>query len=471
MTFIASSTQFALASTSDEKAWTNTDIRQWSKAHGGGNYNQISRSVFSYPHLYIKPKNGGQLTYFERHILEQHKLVDPTQKCPSCKVGMIKGLDHNAFSFRQHLTLIELLELLDITEHHFNLSSIVLMTQGRHKRELTSLQSQQLQKWLQVEGDKIKETHDKKRGMKGKLVKLLHELHFYQTLIPSSHDEIPYDYTLLLGGSIQQMQMRFVTMVATFDNYNMLDSYNRKSTRNLGKIVTLTCDRVVNSGSQKNSEIEIDPDYETVWFEVKDGMVDVSEHERSRVSDLTEDTAYKAIVYAVKRMCSDVDFFESHRKSRQGFHLEGHLPEKGVINYLYQFTDYNFELSDAFLDASCRFLEHYPEPVTLLTPELPSGAVDKSRPTTKQTVKEWVDVNKPCSDQDECRVLTVSSQPNARYQQLAVLQGIEDTLLKNQTTKVQVSLTALGASDQIPTDEALDNLSRALYMILVRPVR
>lgn len=453
-------------------------VKLWAQQFGGDKYNQISRSVTSCPYLQILKANGGWYTTYEKALLAQYKDIDLAKSSPTSPVGLIRDLDHNVFSVPQHVRLIELLQLLGITRHNFDLFTIVLLTQNKGHNRLTLAQQQEAQNWLLPEGQVVEETHDNVRDMKHQLVEILRSLSMYQTLVPSSFDKDPFDHTLLLGGSIQQMQMRFLGLVAFCDNYFIPEELDGvkpypEISRGMGDITALTCDRVVNSGNQKDYELEVDKRHNTIWFEIdKENMIDISKNERSHISDLTEDTAYKAIVYAVKRMCRDQNFFNDHRRSRLGFHPQGHLPERGVANYLYQKNEYDYELTDHFLRASCGFLEKYPNhPVTYMTPEKASGVSEKIRPTTKQTVREWVKARSPCKDLSKCNILTISNQPNARYQQVAVLQAVEENLLNLHSTRIMVSITAFGASTQIPTNEVLDNLSRTLFMIQKRPVR
>ena len=457
---------------------TIIDIRRHAEQSGGERYNQLSRSITSRSSLQILKANGGWYTACEKRRLEQYEDVKLETACPSRRAGLIRGLDHNVFSIAQHVSLIELLQLLGITRHNFDLFTTVLLTQKKGHPRLTLAQQHEAQNWLIPEGQVVEETHDHTKGMKHQVVEILRSLGMYQTLIPFRSDEDSFDHTLLLGGSIQQMQMRFLGMIAFYDNYSIPEELDgvkpyQKFSRDMGDVTALTCDRVVNSGNQKDYELEVDKKHSTIWFEVdKENLVDISQNEKSHVSDLTEDTAYKAIVYAVKRMCRDQNFFNNHRRSRLGFHPQGHFPEYGAANYLYQKNEYDYELTDDFLRASCSFLEKYPDhPVTYMTPEKASGVSEKIRPTTKQTVREWVNARSPCKGLGKCNILTISNQPNAHYQQLAVLQGVEENLLNLHTTKIKVSLAAIGASTQIPTNEVLDNLSRTLFMIQKRPSR
>lgn len=476
LTFFSLPLQLIQAAYVETYSVHNEYMKQWSRQFGGSLFNAVSRPIYSHSHLFTTCLNDGQqLTHFDLLALSRFTSVDTTRYCPSSPIGLIRGLDHSFFTIDQHKKIVELLDELGITLHNFNLLTIVRLTQGKYSADLTPLQHTQLQYWLNKEGEEIEETHDNFKGQKPRLVSLLHSLHVYQTMVPPYSETHPYDYTLLLGGSIQEMQMRFLTLVATFDNFHFRkdssQADNEQSHRNLGKVVTLTCNRVVNSGYQHDQKLEVDPKHRTVWFEVNDDMVDISEHEKTLLADLTEDTAYKAIVYAVKRMCADRFFFETHRRSTPGFHHQDHLPEEGLASYLYRYTDYQYELTDRFLDASCRFLQHHPEPETFLTPEKPSGVADKERPTTKQTVKEWTKHEMPCIHTEHCHILAISTQPSARYQQVAVLQGVEDIMTPLSSTRMKISLAGLGTSTKIPTDEALENLSRTLYMIEMRPNR
>ena len=185
---------------------------------------------------------------------------------------------------------------------------------------------------------------------------------------------------------------------------------------------------------------------------------------------LTEDTAYHAIHYAAQAMCDDGQYFKKHRYSVAGFHPTGHYPEMGLVNYLYKKRKYYYELTDEFRDAACRFVKRYPLN-TYSSQEYYYGTGSIIRPTTKETVKNWVDQYTPCTNSATCNILAVSSQPNACYQQVAVMQGIEDKAGLVGASQVKVILTAIGSSINIPTDEVLDNLSRALYMLFKHPVR
>ncbi|MCW7555134.1 hypothetical protein NX722_21405 [Endozoicomonas gorgoniicola] len=441
-------------------------------------YNQISRSVTSHPYLQIIKSNEGWYTTYEKFLFAQYNDINLEKLCPTCPAALIRGLDHSVFSAPQHDSIIELLQLLGITSHNFDLFTIVLLTQKKGHNRLTLAQQQEAQNWLVPEGQVVEETHDNDRDMKHKVVEILRSSSMYQTLVPSRSDKDPFDHTLLLGGSIQQMQMRFLGMVAFYDNYSMseeqaVEKPNHQFSRKMGDITALTCNRVVNTGYQKGYELEVDKRHSTIWFEIdKEGMVYISENEKSHVSDLTEDTAYKAIVYAVNLMCQDYNFFNNHRRSKLGFHPQGHFPEHGLANYLYRKNEYDYELTDDFYRASCQFLEEYSGHLfTYMTPKQASGVSEKIRPTTKQTVREWVKAISPCKGVRKCNILTVSNQPNARYQQVAVMQSIEENLLNLHSTRIKVDITAFGASTQIPTDEVLDNLSRTLFMIHKRPVR
>ncbi|KEQ12653.1 hypothetical protein GZ77_19345 [Endozoicomonas montiporae] len=468
---------------------------KWAENFGGNYYNKLSRSLTSHSNLLRLNQSGGWFSGYEKQLYEQYKKdhynqhkkdIDLVNSCPACLVALIRGLDHNLFSIPQHVSLINLLEKLKITRHYFGLASIVLLTQNQEgSTALAPEQRLEAQKWLLDEGEEIKERHNPVTGMKSEIVEYLHQLEMYQTLIPSASQH-SNDHSLLLGGSIQQMQIRFIGMIAFYDNYGIPEQHDgyrpyEPISRVMGKVTTLTCDRVVNSGKLTDQVREVDEDYDSVWFEIdQDGMTDISYHQKTHLSTLTEDTAYRAIVHGVRKMCDDEQYFDRKRRSIGGYHpkqkqvVTSYLPEQGVTSYLYHKLkkDYSFVLTDKFKEASCRFLsEHRDHPDTFMTPEKPIGASSIKRPTTKQTVKEWMKARSPCKGKKVCHITTFSSQPNARYQQVAVLQGVEEEIDNLDPTKILVSIGAFGASTEIPIIEALDNLSRTLFMIQRRPKR
>ena len=459
----------------------DTYVMKWAQKHGGYEHNQISRSLTSHSYLFRLNRTGGWLTDYEKKLLEEYNEVDVVNACPACSVGRIRGLDHNLFSQLKHVSLIKLLQFLGITRHQFSLATMVLLTQNNKGHlSLTHEQQQEAQNWLIKEGQQAEETHNSEKGVKAEIVKHLHQLEMYQTLIPPSVSEDLIDHSLLLGGTIQQMQMRFIGMIAYYDNYDMPEHLDgsrpsQSISRTMGKLTALTCHRIINAGKQLQQEVEIDEKHETMWFEVgNDGKVDYSYNESTHFSNLTEDTAYRAIVHAVRRMCDDQTFFERHYRTENenGFHPKSYAPDDGLTSYLYQYNgkDFAYELTEKFREASCRFLEeHSYHPNTLA----PIDLSPNKRPTTKETVKDWVQRTSPCKFKDDptCNIQVFSSQPYARYQQLAVLQGVEEEIESLHPTKIRVSISAIGASTKIPTDAALDNLSRTMFMIQRRPER
>ena len=425
------------------------------------NYNQNSIVLYYYPRSHTRCEKVATEFDYDSRLIPDYEPPD-IQECPDSTGGLIQSLEQNVFSARQQKAFIEVLELLGINLHDYDLATIVRMTQCNELDQLTIEQQQQCQKWTIKEGEIVRESH---ALQKERLVFLLRQMKLYQTLIPGlpSTGKVPY-HTLLLGGSIQQMQMRFLTMLAYFDNYGTPGEHS------LGNQMTLTCNRIVNYGQNNESDIEIDLHRDTIWFATDGGHILTGPGRKTPVKALTEDTAYRAIYYAVKSMCEDDAYFKNHRYSVTGFHPPGHYPEISAINYLYKKRKYYYELTDEFRSAACRFVEQYPLN-TYSSPEYYYGTGSVGRPTTKETVKNWIDQHSPCTNGDFCNILVVSSQPNARYQQVAVMQGVEDKIAKIDTPGVRVMLTAIGSSVNIPTNEVLDNLSRVLYMIMKRPPR
>ena len=425
-------------------------------------FNQNPVILYYYPGINNRCHPENQDLSYKARLNQKYK-PETEDVCPKPSSEFIQTLGQNIFPIKQQEALVEILQLLSISLHNHDLATIVRMTQCNELDQLTTEQQQQCQNWLIKEGNGgIRETHVL---VKEKLVSLLRELKLYQTLIPA----IPVtagtlDHTLLLGGSIQQMQMRFLTMLAYFDNYGA------PGERSLGELITLTCDRIVNHGLDNDSEIEIDLHRDTIWFDTDGDRALTGENKMTPIRALTEDTAYRAIHYAVEAMCNSDEYFKKHRYSVMGFHQRDHYPAISAINYLYKKRKYYYELTDEFRDAACRFMKKYPLS-TYSSPEQFYGTTSVGRPTTKETVKNWIEEYAPCVTDKSCNILTISNQPNARYQQIAVMQGVEDKLNQITADRIRVMLTAMGSSTSIPTDEVLDNLSRALYMIFKRPAR
>ncbi|MGI9276831.1 MAG: hypothetical protein ACR2PT_18540 [Endozoicomonas sp.] len=387
----------------------------------------------------------------------------------------IEGLSLDYFRSVQQRYLLELLDLSGITAHENKLDNIVNMTQMTGSRHLTDEQVEQSQDWRRTEGEDIRETHaGHDSALKSQFIDVLSRMNYYNAL--RVQDQQKYHFTLFLGGSIQEMQWRMLTLLAVVDNYGSPGEIN------LGKLVALTCDRhiVTMTEAQDTSEVK------NTFFPIRPvngkPMVEVGPGETLvHLEDLTEDSAYRAIYYSLVKMCEDPHYFARRRETSTGFHPPGYLSRNSpeLPYYQYQEDGGTYILTDAFRETACRFTRKYGIN-TFSVLEKAEGVNIIKRPTTKRTVRDWAlaplagEQLHVCQDKRLCRVLAISNQPSARYQQMAVYQGLQDTLPEHWTgtdllPEITVHLTAAGTSTGIPTDAILNNLTRHLYLISVHP--
>ena len=366
------------------------------------------------------------------------------------------------FSFRQQIAMLELFDELGITEHNYNLRTMVNLTQYKNLPELTAKQLAQAREWREFEGSVIQEKTCRDDSLcKEKVSSALFKMGMYDHQIPPLQH---YDYTLFLGGSIQQMQQRMIMMLSLFDSslkHRKLD---------LGEIIMLSCNRLVD-------DREADERPSITMFDVsRDPINDLA---KAYIDDyqevfLTETTSYQALTYSLKKMSQSLEHFERFRETSNGYHptlpVDFLAPDSFEIK-LYRKLGYTYQLDVRLPKLLRKFFKRYPDTEIVETPIQKIGEMIK-RPTTKQTVKKWLKKrnNKlSCKDPKHCRILAISNAPNTIYQHVAVLQALEESITTPTNLIYEITTAGSAASLNIPTNTLLDNLSKILYLEAVHP--
>ena len=429
-------------------------------------------------------QSAGFLWYYSHHLHKSTPLqisqqwtknhLPYTDLLSQNQASPINGLDMAYFDYLQQLFLLALLREAGITAHDHRLKTIVHMTQQTGSKHLNKIQNAQSQNWCRKEGADIAETHvAHDSAKKARYVNILNQMNYYSALRIPNRQKL--HYTLFLGGSVQEMQWRMLTMLAVMDNYGSAGEID------LGELVALTCDRPIVIVKETQDTVETKNTFFEIVSNNGEQMVEVGPGASVFLHDLTEDTAYKAIHYSLERMCKDESYFASRRETGTGYHPPGYLSWNSPELPYYQLHEEGrtFILTEEFRGAACRFTEKY-RVNTFLVPEKNEGANTTKRPSTKRTVRDWADAPRfdhrrhPCQGIKHCQVLAVSNQPNARYQQMAVYQGLLDTLQESLAgtdplPEITVHLVGAAVSTDIPTDAPFDNLTKHLYLISEHP--
>lgn len=367
-------------------------------------------------------------------------------------------------SFQQQLAMLDVFEALGISAHQYSLIAMINLTQKKNLSMLTSLQLKQATDWREVEGAVSQEKAClDNSACKEKTSIALYNMGMYDSQVPYYQR---YDYTLFLGGSIQQMQWRMMMMLSLFS-----ESLKSKNSLDLGEIVALTCNRVV-------LKEEADGTSAGTMFEVR--YDSDSGRAKAWVNDqqellLTETTSYQAIYHSLKQMSHSPEYFTRFKETTLGYHTTKPVSFLGKNSFekkLYGKRGFTFRLHTRLPKLLTAFFKRYPNPVIVETSMQKKGETLKKRPTTKQTVKEWLGRRKyqlPCKNPGYCKILVISNAPNTYYQHTAVLQALEESITSPANLIYEVSTAGPGASLNIPTNALLDNLTKLLYLEAYHP--
>lgn len=367
-------------------------------------------------------------------------------------------------TFHQQLAMLELFFIHGITTHNYDLLSMVFLTQNTNLSKLSPVQQIQARDWREFEGSIVREKACANNNhCKEETTTYLNKMRLYNSLVPKFQH---YDYTILLGGSIQEMQWRMLMLLSLF-NASLHDK-----TIDLGNIVALTCDRVVTKDEVDDSaritmfNISLDPRNELAKASISNDGEEVI---------LTETTSFQAIYFGLKRMSESRECFNHFRETSAGYHP--HLPvsflaEGSFEASLYRKKGFTYQLSADLPEILTAFFNRYPEAVYFESNMIKKGENLKKRPTTKLTAREWLlSVNNapPCKDPNHCKILLISNAPSAYYQHTAVIQAFEESLTSSNGRTYEIYTAAPAASPEIPTNSVLDNLTKLLYLEAFHP--
>ena len=366
------------------------------------------------------------------------------------------------FTFYQLLAILTLFDTQKIRHHQFNLSTFVKLTQRVATSTYSNSNAQLLNMpdWRQKEGVILeKDACPEGARCNRETLNALENMGVYDSQFPPIRQ---YDYTLFLGGSIQEMQLRLISLLSSMYFYQHNPDFQ------LGTIVALTCDRIIPPKEYK--------DYASMTF------LNISESNGSPAvetgenlyEELTETTAFKGIIYSLQKFCSDKTHFETHRFSSEGYHPSrpvSFLSENSYESLLYERTNKGFFLNENFYTAACQFVDnfiaHTDKVLFFETKQRMSGNERIHRPTTKETVKTWLSQkqnNLHCSSNNQCEFLAVSNAPHIFYQHVAVLQGLEESLPASTKKVYQLASTGAAASHKIPMAYVLDDVTKLFYL-------
>lgn len=366
-------------------------------------------------------------------------------------------------SLKQQLAMLDVFEVLGISAHNYDLVSMINLTQKKNLSVLTPLQLKQITDWREIEGSVSQEKACLDNDVcKEKTSSALSQMGMYNSQVPKYQE---YDYTLFLGGSIQEMQWRMMMLTALFAESIKANSLD------LGEIITLTCNRVVlNNETDGIStgtlfDVHHDPDSSRAKAKIDD------HHELL----LTETTGYQAIYYSLKQMSQSPEYFARFRETTLGYHPTqpvSYLGQNSFENKVYARHRHTFQLHPEFPEVLTAFFRRYPNPVIIETKMQREGETLKRRPTTKQTVKEWLKERNnrlSCKNPRYCKILAISNAPNAFYQHTAVLQALEESITGPADLTYELYTAGPGVSRDIPTNALLDNLTKHLYLEAFHP--
>ena len=359
------------------------------------------------------------------------------------------------FSYFQQLALLELFETQKITEHKYDLIYALRLTQSYETSTLSNNQLRQVADWRQKEGLILSEKScPENANCNTDALYALQKMGIYDDQLPPARD---YDYTLFLGGSVQDMQLRMITLLSTLFINRDQPGFN------LGTIVALTCDRIIPPDEYKK--------YDGMTFltiEERKGtpMVKTSDE---KFEELTEATAFKGILYSLHQFCIHPDFYQSKSFTTEGYHTSrpvSFLNENSYESLLYEKNKDGYFLNENFLKMACQFIENNASPLTHITRQRLSGNEEIHRPSTKETAKKWLsqigEFN--CKNHEQCEFLAISNAPHAFYQHVAILQGLEESIPFSSKQIHQLTTAAAAASYDIPMAYALDDVTKLFYL-------
>ncbi len=409
-------------------------------------------------------------TLFEGDVGSQHSelcYIKQLKKTNIVKkydqIKLFHDISPRPLNYIQQNAVFDLLMHQNITEHDFDISNIVRLTQRQDIASLSYQQWHQMQDWRQKEGVILPINSCPDKVMCDECTSdILQKIGVYMPFFPPFRE---YRYTILPGGSIQEMQFRIIALLA------VLSIHGKKEGFSLGKIWGITCDRNIPS-----SEYE---QYEDMTFlsivKIK-GSAIVKTGLNSE-EPLTETSALKGIFYSLILFCNDTEFYENNKFTETGYHLSQPISFKSDDSFesiLYESVDGGFLLNEKFREASCDFTKKYYE--THLdfheTRQRKLGNVIIKRPTTKETIKTWlIDMGKSiCKGTEECYFMMISNAPHIMYQHIAILQGLEEYAL-SQNKSWSLITGGPAASLKIPVAYALDDLTKLLYLEDKHPPR
>ncbi|MGB1271341.1 MAG: hypothetical protein ACPG5T_04640 [Endozoicomonas sp.] len=270
------------------------------------------------------------------------------------------------------------------------------------------------------------------------------------------------ELTLFLGGVVPEMQWRMLALLTIFKEFSIDNHYS------LGQIVALTSNRLIDYS-------EYDSNTVSSIFITRGGYVMVSEEQWIELKYLTETLAFQAMIIAMRLSCSSAwpSFTDLFGESTAGYHPTAptsFLSENSFESTLYKKEKYTFQFAEHMNDTVCRFLDRHPDIEIYETQQEQAGVFTLRTPTTKATVKSWLTTTRfNCQSQPRCNVLALSNAPHTLYQHMAVLQGFEEVIPRAQEIKYRIYTAGPGASEEIPTNIPLDDLTRMLYLIDRRP--
>ena len=363
-------------------------------------------------------------------------------------------------SFQQQIAMLDLFDILGITNHKYNLITMVNLTQYKNLAQLTPKQLRQAREWRELEGEVIHEKACRNNSQcKEHVSTALLKMGMYDSQVPPLQH---YDYTLFLGGSIQQMQLRMMMMLSLFH------TSLKKKELDLGEIVVFTCNRLVlkRETVERPSITMFDARHDSIggW-----AYIDAEQE-----ALLTETTSYQAIFHSLKTMSQSPEYFARFRETNTGYHPTlpvDFLAHNSYEMKLYKKRGYTFQLNERLPKLLQIFFRRYPELEVIETPMQKIGELIK-RPTTKQTVREWLKrrgSKLSCKNPNRCKILAISNAPNTFYQHTAVIQALEESVTQPTDMTYEVSTAGSGASLNIPTNTLLDNLTKLLYLEAYHP--
>ena len=366
-------------------------------------------------------------------------------------------------SLHQQLAMLEVFDAQKITDHNYDLITMVNLSQKKNLSELDNIQLKQATDWREIEGSVIHERAClNNTRCKEETSAALFRLGMYDAKVPKFQH---YDYTLFLGGSIQEMQWRILMLLSLFE------ASLEDGRLSLGRIVALTCNRLV-------LKEEADESLPVTMFNVRhdpdNGRAKALVNWESE-KFITETTGYQAILFSLSRFSESPEFFAHFQQTSLGYHPRlpvSFLAENSFESSVYEKQGYTFQLSNNLPELLKAFFRQYPATDSFETLMQKKGETLRKRPTTKQTVKEWLKSQNNqllCKKKNHCKILVISNAPNTFYQHTAVVQALEESVPRPTNLTYEVSSAGPGASLDIPTNALLDNLTKLIYLEAYHP--